>query len=93
MTGQRRPLLDRVIVTPFFPPGCQWRMSVPAAGPDRRRNGGPETSVRPVRDPSVCGETRGPLLSSELVRRDGRYPEQLRPFGRRSWGHVLTAQC
>lgn len=51
---------------------------------DRRRNLGPEVSVRPVPDPAVIAslspeEEQAALLDpSTYLRHDGRYPEQLR---------------
>ena len=50
---------------------------------DRRRNLGPEVSVRPVLDPTIftSAENDQALLDpSTYQRHDGRYPEQLRPL-------------
>lgn len=58
---------------------------------DRRRNAGPEVSVRPLLDPLVYADSPTPpeagrkggkvpvLDPVNYTRRDGRYPEQLRP--------------
>lgn len=52
-----------------------------AAATDRRRNAGPENSTRPLLEPSLAATKEGEILDSNTVRRDGRYPEQVRPIG------------
>lgn len=48
---------------------------------DRRRNTGPENSTRPLLEPSLAStRKREGTLDSNLMRRDGRYPEQVRPI-------------
>lgn len=49
---------------------------------DRRRNAGPENSIRPVPEPSPlrAAQRGGETLDSDMMRRDGRYPEQVRPI-------------
>lgn len=46
---------------------------------DRRRNTGPELSVRPVYS-NIAAEV--PVLNQDYIRGDGRYPEQMRPFSK-----------
>lgn len=47
---------------------------------DRRRNVGPEGSVRPFPDPLLLEtpKDKSIMLNENLVRLDGRYPEQIR---------------
>lgn len=58
-------------------------MALGAGSVDRRRNLGPEVSVRPVSVPTAEDINRDaqPLLNSEYIRADGRYPEQLQTLG------------
>lgn len=50
------------------------------AATDRRRNAGPENSIRPLPEPSSGEAQKGELLDSNMMRKDGRYPEQVRPM-------------
>jgi ribonuclease PH len=55
-------------------------MSTTFGGVDRRRNAGPEVSVRPLPDPSIFPTDTREIFDENYTRRDGRYPEQLSHF-------------
>lgn len=44
---------------------------------DRRRLVCPEQTVQPILSASL--QPSGPILDAELIREDGRFPEQMRP--------------
>ncbi len=52
---------------------------------DRRRISPGQPTVQPILHPSL--RPQRPILDAELVREDGRYPEQMRPISIFSSSH------